>query len=146
MSAKYSVEYAEFSELLKKLEDLGVSMNEITDKVLDEVAPIAVDIYKDENHVPYDKTEYDSIHARNNVRASKTKNGKGGRYKLVGVFTENGNSIDWTIGQYLFYVENGTSKMPAYPFMKKTEAAIQAAVKPIMKSAMENEIKSRIGG
>lgn len=142
--AKYGVEYDGFAALAMKIEEIGVSMEEIADKVLDEVAPIAVNAFKP--HVPYDKTERDSVHARNNVRASKTKKGKSGRYKLVGVFTENGSSLDWSLGQYLFYVENGTSKMPARPFMKAAEAAVEAAVKPVMKATMENEINSRIGG
>lgn len=142
--AKYGVEYDGFAALAMKVEELGVSMNEIADKVLEETAPIAVEAFRP--HVPYDKTEKDSIHAKNNVRASKTKSGKNGRYKLVGVFTENGVAIDWTIGQYLFYVENGTSKMTARPFMAAASAAVESAVAPLMKSAMENEIKSRIGG
>lgn len=142
--SKYGVEYDGFAALAMKIEEVGVSMNEIVDKVLEETAPIAVNAFRP--YVPYDKTEYDSIHARNNVRASKTKSGKHGRYKLVGVFTENGGSVDWTIGQYLFYVENGTSKMTARPFMAAASAAVESAVAPLMKSAMENEIKSRLGG
>ena len=142
--AKYGVEYDGFAALAMKIEELGVSMNEIADKVLEETAPIAVNTFRP--HVPYDSREKDSVHARNNVRASRTKSGKGGRYKLVGVFTESGGSVDWTIGRYLFYVENGTSKMTARPFMAAASSAVESAVKPIMKSAMENKIKSRIGG
>lgn len=39
--AKYGVEYEGFSSLVLKIENLGVSMNEVADKVLDEVAPLA---------------------------------------------------------------------------------------------------------
>ena len=79
--AKYGVEYEGFSSLVLKIENLGVSMNEVADKVLDEVAPLAVSTFKP--HVPYDRKEKDSFHARNHVRASKTRDGYGGRYKLT---------------------------------------------------------------
>ena len=39
--AKYGVEYDGFAALAMKIEELGVSMNEIADKVLEETAPIA---------------------------------------------------------------------------------------------------------
>ncbi|MGN0106929.1 MAG: HK97-gp10 family putative phage morphogenesis protein [Hominilimicola sp.] len=142
--ANYGVEYDGFSALAMKIESLGVSMDEIANKVLDEVAPLAVSAFKP--HVPYDSKEKDSVHARNNVNVSATKSGKNGRYKLVGVFTNNGASVDWSIGKYLFYVENGTSKMPAKPFMKAAEAAVKSVVEPKMKSAIEAEIKSRLEG
>jgi HK97 gp10 family phage protein len=142
--AKYGVEYEGFSSLVLKIENLGVSMNEVADKVLDEVAPLAVRTFKP--HVPYDRKEKDSFHARNHVRASKTRDGYGGRYKLVGVFDGDGAKLDWSIAQYLFYVENGTSKMVARPFMKKAEAAVKSVVEPKMKSALEQEIKSRLEG
>ena len=129
--AKYGVEYEGFSSLVLKIENLGVSMNEVADKVLDEVAPLAVSTFKP--HVPYDRKEKDSFHARNHVRASKTRDGYGGRYKLVGVFDGDG-------------VENGTSKMVARPFMKKAEAAVKSVVEPKMKAALEQEIKSRLEG
>ena len=115
--AKYGVEYEGFSSLVLKIENLGVSMNEVADKVLDEVAPLAVSTFKP--HVPYDRKEKDSFHARNHVRASKTRDGYGGRYKLVGVFDGDGAKLDWSIAQYLFYVENGTSKMAARPYVEK---------------------------
>lgn len=60
--AKYGVEYEGFSSLVLKIENLGVSMNEVADKVLDEVAPLAVSTFKP--HVPYDRKEKDSFHAR----------------------------------------------------------------------------------
>ena len=53
--AKYGVEYEGFSSLVLKIENLGVSMNEVADKVLDEVAPLAVSTFKP--HVPYDRKE-----------------------------------------------------------------------------------------
>lgn len=140
--AQYGVEYNGFSALVAKIESLGVTMDEVADKVLDEVAPLAVETFRP--FVPYDNKEKDSIHARNNVNASRTKSGYGGRYKLVGVFNENGAKLDWSIGQYLFYVENGTSKMPAKPFMKAAESAVKAVVEPKMKAAIEAEIKSRL--
>jgi HK97 gp10 family phage protein len=119
-------------------------MDEIANKVLDEVSPTAVEAFKP--HVPYDIKEKDNFHARNNVKASRTKSGKGGRYKLVGVFEENGASLNWSIAKYLFYVENGTSKMTAKPFMKAAAAAVKSVVEPKMKSAIEAEIKSRLEG
>lgn len=142
--AKYGVEYDGFSGLVMKVENLGVSMEEVADKVLDEVAPEAVEAFRP--HVPYDSKEKDSFHARNHVKASATKTGYRGRYKLIGVFDGNGGKLDWSIAQYLFYVENGTSKMPARPFMTAAEMAVKATVEPKMKSALEAEIKSRLEG
>lgn len=139
---KYGVEYDGFSALVAKVEALGVSMDEIANKVLEETADIAVDTFRP--HVPYDSKQKDSIHARENVKASRTKSGKNGRYKLIGVFDENGSKLDWTVGQYLFYVEHGTSKMTARPFMKLAETAVKSTVEPLMKSALEAEVKSRL--
>ena len=137
--AKYGVEYDGFAALAMKIEELGVSMDEIADKVLEETAPIAVNTFRP--HVPYDSREKDSVHDFDNRHFHVVFFGQ-----RVGVFTESGGSVDWTIGRYLFYVENGTSKMTARPFMAAASSAVESAVKPIMKSAIENEIKSRIGG
>lgn len=142
--AKYGVEYEGFSSLVLKIENLGVSMNEVADKVLDEVAPLAVSTFKP--HVHMTERKKTVFIARNHVRASKTRDGYGGRYKLVGVFDGDGAKLDWSIAQYLFYVENGTSKMVARPFMKKAEAAVKSVVEPKMKAALEQEIKSRLEG
>lgn len=140
--AKYGVEYDGFAELVMKVENLGVSMDEIADKVLDEVAPEAVEIFRP--YVPYDHKERDSVHARNSVKASATKTGYRGRYKLIGVFDTAGAKLDWSIAQYLFYVENGTSKMTARPFMDAAEKAVQAVIEPRMKEALEKEVKTRL--
>lgn len=142
--ARYGVEYDGFSQLVQKVEILGVTMDEVADKVLDEVAPLAVETFK--AYVPYDSKEKDSIHARDNVRASKTRSGYHGRYKLVGVFNGSGVKLDWSVGQYLFYVENGTSKMPAKPFMKAAENAVRSVVEPMMKAELEKEVQKRLGG
>lgn len=144
MSAKYGVEYEGFSELVMKIENLGVSMDEVADKVLEKIAPLAVEVFRP--YVPYDSKEKDSIHARNNVKASRTKSGYRGRYKLIGVFDEKGSKLDWSIAKYLFYVEYGTSKMTARPFMKQAEAAVKSAVEPEMKATLEAEVKSRLEG
>mgnify|MGYP000709540048 CR=1 FL=1 len=119
-------------------------MNEVADKVLDEVAPLAVSTFKP--HVPYDRKEKDSFHARNHVRASKTRDGYGGRYKLVGVFDGDGAKLDWSIAQYLFYVENGTSKMVARPFMKKAEAAVKSVVRTKNEIGIRARNQSQDGG
>ena len=141
--AKYGVEYDGFSALTMQIESLGVSVDEIAGRVLDEVAPEAVNAFKP--HVPYDSAGKDNVHARDNVKASRTKSGKSGKYKLVGVFNENGAKLDWSIGQYLFYYENGTSRQPARPFMTAAASAVKSVVSPRMKSAVEAEIKSRLG-
>lgn len=142
--AKYGVEYDGFAGLVAKVEDLGVSMDEVADKVLEEVAPEAVEIFR--RYVPYDSKGKDSFHARNNVKASATKTGYGGRYKLIGVFDTSGAKLDWSIAQYLFYVENGTSKMTAKPFMDAATAAVQSAIEPKMKEALEREVQTRLEG
>ena len=150
----YGVEYSAFAALTHKIESLGVSVEEVADKVLEEVAPAAVAAYK--LHVPYDRAEKDSIHARDNVSASRTKSGYRGRYKLVGAFIEGKDGkLNWNVTlhskkgnkevPYLFYVENGTSKMLPRPFMKAAEEAVKAAVAPKIKAAVEAEIKSRLG-
>ncbi len=142
--ARYGVEYDGFTNLIMNVENLGVTMDEMADKVLDEVAPEAVAVFRP--YVPYDSKEKDSFHARNNVKASATKSGYRGRYKLIGVFDADGAKLDWSIAKYLFYVENGTSKMTARPFMDAAEAAVQAVIEPKMKEALENEIKARLEG
>lgn len=141
---KYGVEYSGFSELLSNVEQVGVSMDELADDVLEDVAPLAVEAFRP--LVPYDSKEKDSFHARNNARASKTRNGHVGRYKLIGVFDGDGAKLDWSIAKYLFYVENGTSKMPAKPFVKAAAAAVKSVVEPKMKAALEAEVKSRLEG
>ncbi len=142
--AKYGVEYDGFSDLVMKAENLGVSMDEVADKVLNEVAPEAVEVFRP--YVPYDSKEKDSFHARSHVKASGTKSGYGGRYKLIGVFDGNGGKLDWSIAQYLFYIENGTSKMNARPFIDAAELALKAVIEPKMKEALEREVNSRMEG
>lgn len=142
--AKYGVEYDGFAELIVKVENLGVSMDEVADKVLDEVAPAAVEAFRP--YVPYDAKEKDGFHARNNVKASKTRSGYGGRYKLIGVFNEAGSKLDWSIAQYLFFIENGTSKMTARPFMHAAQSAVKTVIEPRMKAALENEVQARLEG
>ncbi len=142
--SEYHLDYSEFTDLIRRVEQMGVSANEIADKVLEAAAPAAVEAYRP--HVPYDSAEKDSFHARDHVKASSTKTGKSGRYKVIGVFGGDGAKMDWSIAQYLFLVENGTSKMMARPFMGAAAAAATTAAAPIMEQAFAAEIQSKLEG
>ena len=53
--------------------------------------------------------------------------------------------MNWEPYRYLFYVENGTSRMTAKPFIDKALREIRAAVRPKMIQTMEDELRRRLG-
>lgn len=140
----FEFDFSEFDELVKKFEELGLSEQEISQKVLDSCENEAKEAYR--RNVPYDENNTHGNHARDDVNISKMGKSKNGNYyKTVGAGTPKGNKIDTSEHQYLFYIENGTSKMVAKPFMDKASADVASATLPKMKQALENELKERLG-
>lgn len=141
----FSLDYGEFNELVRQVEQLGLSEEEIAKELLDEVEADAIEIFR-ANMPP--NSDKEKEHARDNVIASRTKTSKNGsRYRIIGAAKRGGNAVggmNWDSFRYLFYVENGTSSAPAHPFIKKTEAAIAAEVQPKMVLKLQSIIKERL--
>lgn len=142
----FTLDYSEFNELVRQVEQLGLSEEEIANELLDEVESDAIEIFR-ANMPP--NSDKEGEHARDNVIASRTKlsHKYGTRYRIVGAAKRGGNAaggMNWEPFRYLFYVENGTSRAPAHPFVKKTEAAIAAKVQPKMVLKLQSIIKERL--
>lgn len=144
MGARFGIDYSEFSELIQQIEQLGMSENEIAEEVLDEAEPEAIETFRANMPPSSDK---EKEHARDNVIASRSKTSKNGsRYRVVGAANRGGSGgMNWDMFRYLFFVENGTSKAPAHPFIKKAEAAIAAKVQPKMVLKLQSIIEERLG-
>lgn len=143
--AVFEFDYSAFNDLVKKVEELGLSEQEIAKAVLDSADSAAMEAYK--ANVPYGKPNANGTHARDHVSISKMGKSKNGNYyKVIGAGKAKGAKIDTEEFRYLFYVENGTSKMVARPFMDKAQAAVTAAALPKMKKTLEQEIEKRCGG
>lgn len=123
---------SEFSKMIEQLESMGADTNKIAERVLDAGSEPAKQAFI--KNVPFD-FEKEKEHARDNVTVSKTKTAKKtkNKYRLVGALSQK--------FKYLYYVENGTSRAPAHPFIEKAyRDAREAATEP-MKNAFNEEFK-----
>lgn len=128
---KDGIDFSEFNQLVKQIENLGANMNAVAEAVLDAGTAPAKKAFK--QNVPYDdKRDNPQGHARDNITVSKTKTSKyGTKYRLI---TFKGDR------SYLYMLDAGTSKMPAKPWREKANRAAQAAARP----AMERELISQL--
>lgn len=142
--AVFDFDYSAFDELVQKIESLGISEEEIAKKVLDSADSVAMEAYK--ANVPYGEPNANGTHARDHVSITKMGKTKNGNYhKVVGAGTPVNTKMDWEEFRYLFYIENGTSKMAARPFIDRACADISSVALPKMKKALEDELKRRLG-
>lgn len=128
---------------MRKLETAGRSVGDIADAALTAAGEPSKKAFA--GQLPYDSAEKDPYHAQDHVNISPIDGEKvGKKYRVIGVFTGD-KKRDWSAAQYLFYVENGTSKMDAQPFLKDAWEAVDEAAIPIMTDTALAEIKKRFG-
>ena len=126
---------SEFTELIGQLERLGADEKKVAERVLDagsEPARLAFI-----GNMP-PKSKKDKEQARDNVTVSKTKTAKKSKnkYRVIGALDQK--------FVYLYYIENGTIKMPARPFTEKAYQAAQAAASEPMRQALLQEIDNHL--
>jgi HK97 gp10 family phage protein len=130
---------SQFNDLIKQMESLGADTNKIAEKVLNAGSEPARRAFQ--NNVPVDtKTPEEKRrhpHAKDNVKVTKTrKSRRGNKYRVIGA--EGDTFI------YLWYLENGTIKMPVKPFLEKAERAARAAASSPMEQALLQEIENHL--
>jgi len=136
--AKNGFNFDELSELITQLEKLGADMDQVAERVLDAGSEPARQAFL--KNVPYDKSNKDNEHARDNIVVSKTRTARKSKnkYRLVGALNRK--------FEYLYYVEYGTSKAPPHPFIEKAYRDAQAAAIEPMKQALIQEIDRHLEG
>lgn len=142
MNQGYGFDLTEFNALVNRIEMLGADMDAVAERVLDAGSEPARAAFA--AVVPYDDKNVDSIHARDNITVSRTKTSKRGtKFRIIGVANK-----DYFGGKfaYLYYVEYGTSRMPAKPFRERGYRAAQAAALPLMEQTLVDEIETRLEG
>ncbi len=140
---------SEFDQMIKSLEKMGVNNEQIAEIILDAGCGPAVEAFK--SNVPFDKNTPDEkhnyMHARDTVKVSKTKTARRtkNRYRLIEPKTTK-KDASGKIVPYLYYLENGSTKSPAKPWIEKTyRAARDVAIEP-MKEAFNREFDKYMGG
>ncbi len=129
------LDLSEFTELIKQLEQLGADTDQIAENVLDAgVEPARQAFIR--NLPPNSKK--DKEHARDNVIISKTKRAKKSKnkFRVIGALDRK--------FEYLFYVENGSVRAPAHPFIEKAYRDALAAASEPMKEALVREIDEHL--
>ena len=136
--AKNGFNFDELSELITQLEKLGADMDQVAERVLDAGSEPARQAFL--KNVPYDKSNKDNEHARDNIVVSKTRTARKSKnkYRIVGALNRK--------FEYLYYVEYGTSKAPPHPFIEKAYRDAQAAAIEPMKQALIQEIDRHLEG
>lgn len=126
---------SEFSNMINQLEKAGANTNKITENVLDAGSEPARQAFL-KNMPPNSKKEKD--HARDNVIVSKTKTARKtkNRYRLIGALNRK--------FEYLYYVENGTTRAPSKPFIEKAYREAQSAAIEPMKQAFKEEFEKHM--
>lgn len=132
-------DFSEFTDLIKQLEQLGADSKQVAERVLNAGSEPAKQAFI--NNTPFDETTEESKrtheHARNSITVSKTKSSKrGSKYRIVGADNEK--------FKYLFFVENGTIKIPAKPFRDKAYREARAAASEPMEQALIQEINNHL--
>jgi len=150
-------EFSEFTGLIEQLEQLGADMDQVAERVLDagsEPARLAF-----QKNVPRSKKNKE--HAQDNVMVSKTRESKyGNKYRVIGAagkkvdmkrtrVTSKGKVQHYTEKyadqfSYLYFVEHGTTRAPARPFLEKAYRDAQAAANEPMKNALVQEIENHL--
>lgn len=126
------IDLKDLDHLITNLEKMGANVAEIADKALTEAAEPSRAAFA--SKVP--RSKRNKIHAQDHVTSSKTKVGKSMTYKIIG---PDGQDF-----KYLYMVDAGTSKMPAYPWRRKALNAAKKTALPIMRRVLEQEIKKRL--
>lgn len=133
------IDFSQFDELIGKVEQLGADMDAVAERVLDAGCGPAMEAFK--RNVPYDTVtpphRRKHEHARDHVTVSRTRKSKyGNKYRTIGA---NGEEF-----VYLFYLENGTSTMPAKPFRERAYRDARAAASEPMRQALIKEIENHL--
>ena len=133
------IDFSQFDALISQVEQLGADTDAVAERVLDAGCGPAKEAFK--KNVPYDtKTPPNSRkheHARDHVTVSKTKKSKyGNKYRTIGASGEK--------FLYLFYIENGTSRMPAKPFRERAYRDAKTASSEPMRQALIKEIENHL--
>ncbi len=125
----YGFDLTELEETIRQLERVGANMPVIAEIVLDAGSEPARQAFM--KNVP--ESDIDKEHAKDNVIVSKTRTAKRtkNRYRLIGALDEK--------FKYLYYVENGTVRALAKPFIEKAYREAQAAAAEPMKQAFIKE-------
>lgn len=128
---------SEFGEMISQLEQVCEDIDLIAEQVLNAGSEPAKQAFI-KNMPPNSKKEKD--HARDNVVISKTRIARKSknRYRLIGALDSK--------FEYLYYVENGTTKALAKPFIEKANREAQSAASGPMKEAFNREFEKRMGG
>jgi HK97 gp10 family phage protein len=133
----YGFDTTEFNEMIEQLEKMGADVNSITETVLDAGSESTKQAFI-KNMPPNSKK--DKEHARDNVEVSKTKTARKSKnkYRVIGALNRK--------FEYLYYVENGTSKAPAHPFIEKAYREAKDTTTELMVDAFNKEFDKYMGG
>lgn len=126
---QYGFDLTELSETISQLERIGANLDSIAEVVLEAGSGPAMEAFK--KALPRSTEEKE--HAQDNVvvtktrRARKTKN----KFRVIGALDRK--------FVYLYYIEYGTTKAIAHPFLEKAYRDAQIAASVPMKEAFNKE-------
>ncbi|AJA49531.1 phage protein, HK97 gp10 family [Clostridium pasteurianum DSM 525 = ATCC 6013] len=127
MSASFDVDG--FESLMSKLQSMGKEGTKIEDEALQKAAePILVDA---KNSAPVRTGKL-----RDGLKISKAKKSKDGKYVLVGTDKKDKDAPFWAT-----FIEFGTSKMPAQPFLRPAFEKNKKQVFEIIKEEIAKKVE-----
>lgn len=134
-------DFSEFSQLIDKIEALGLDEEEVTEAVLEAGSEPARLAY--ERNVP--RSTLDKEHAQDHIKVSKTRKSKrGSKYRLIDAETQKKDPKTGKPVPYLYYVEYGHSRAPAHPFIEKAYREAHAAASDPMAEALVQKIEEKL--
>lgn len=148
-------DFSEFSQLIDKIEAMGLDEDEVSEAVLEAGSEPARQAF--ERNVP--RSKLDKEHAQDNVKVSKTRTSRKSKnkYRLIGASGESevsfkrkkrNSSGSYTEKNdqftYLYFVEYGTTYAPPHPFIEKAYRDAHAAAADPMSEALAQKIEEKL--
>ncbi|HEX9060409.1 MAG TPA: HK97-gp10 family putative phage morphogenesis protein [Clostridia bacterium] len=118
-----------FDEIIKKLEEMGKKVDRLPNKILPEAGKPILEAAKD-------KAPENTGKLKENLDMSKVKNKDGNKYIEIGITKADNSPIF-----YGKFIEFGTSKMPARPFLQPAYEEKKKETYEIIKEMLKKELE-----
>lgn len=124
-----SAEFEGIEEALRRLQEMGKKTSKIENKALEAGAEIIADQMRKNVAVG----DYGRTHIRDNIEVTKVKTKKG----VKEITIQPNKKVNWRA----VFLEYGTSKMAAQPFVEKSGIQKAEEVREVMIDVIKSEMK-----
>lgn len=128
MADSFSLSVDGFDDITSRLLSLSASENRAVNKALNEAGGVVADAMRENVSV----STVEHVHIKDDIEVSKVKGAGADKYVQVGP----GKETNWRAK----FIEFGTSKMPAQPFMEPAALQSRDKVKQTIASALREAL------